>query len=462
MDDMKKRIVLMVLASLTCTGIYAQRYFEANDIRYKVITDADEASTYGTVSVAKPEAGEYMDDIKIPNVVKESDDQYADAYKVIGIDEDAFVGTEHLESVELPSSLETIGKGAFKNSSIKKIIIPVGNLSEIGESVFEETKLKSIQLPTTIKRIGDRAFAYCFDLVDVVLGEGLTDLGKESFKCCYNLKNVSLPNSLRLIGDDCFCFCYCINKLIMGPNIKRIGNYAFYVCMSLRHVDLPEGLKEIGKGAFAKSGLFDIKIPESIRIINESVFANSMLHSVLLSQSLRSIEDGAFLGLYLNEPVIIPKGTIVAQDAFEKTIYNASVVQSEKIKYLKSHQKELIKVSVNNEDIRITRGDAIANRLPKFLVIIKGIAYYFNIIPTNSNEYGAMGMCGIQFSTVEGRGESFLSYTHCELSGDIIIPDIIEIKDGMWKGKYIVTEVGEVMEGRAVKSIRMPLLTKIQ
>lgn len=143
---MKNRFAFFVLASFMCSTITAQRYFEANDIRYRVITDADEASTYGTVSVAKPEVGEYEDDIKIPNVVKESNDQYADAYKVIGIDEKAFSNMNNLKSVELPPTIESIGKDAFECSiGLKRVIIPVGNLTEISSGAFYRTGLVDIQ-----------------------------------------------------------------------------------------------------------------------------------------------------------------------------------------------------------------------------------------------------------------------------------------------------------------------------
>jgi len=461
---MKKRFAFIVMTSFMCSSISAQRYFEANDIRYRVITDADEASTYGTVSVAKPEVGEYEDDIKIPNVVKESNDQYADAYKVISIDEKAFAGAKYLESVELPPTIETIGKEAFMKSSLKKIMIPVGNLTEIDESVFEETKLKSLEIPTTIKKIGNRAFANCFDLADVVVGEGLTDLGKESFMCCYSLESVSLPNSLRIINDDCFEYCYRVNKLTLGTNLKSIGNGAFYYCMSLRHVDLPEGLKEIGEGTFAKSGLVDIKIPESIREIKKNAFANSMLRSVSVPQRLRSIEKGAFYGLFLNNSINMPEGANVAQNAFDNTVFDAEALQNERKKYLKSHQKDIIKEIVTDKDIQISRGNG-GEMGQEFLIIVKGIAYCPSIIPLNDNEIGTMCMCGDSYSVVIGRGgDSYGPQMKSEmLEGDVVIPDIIEIKDGLWKGKYVVSNMN-VMDIRdpsykfRIKSARFPVI----
>lgn len=461
-NKMKKRFAFFIMTSLMCNSISAQRYFEANDIRYRVITDADESSTYGTVSVAKPEVGEYEDNIKIPNVVKESNDQYADAYKVISIDEKAFAGAKYLESVELPPTIETIGNAAFKKSSLKKIIIPAGNLTEIEESVFEETPLQSLEIPTTIIKIKKRAFAYCFDLEEITIGEGLTDLGQESFLCCYNLKRVSLPNSLRIIGDNCYQYCYRINKLILGSNLKSIGKCAFYRCMSLRHIELPDGLKEIGEDAFSHSGLIEIKIPESIREVKEGAFSCSMLRSVNLPQKLRTIEGAAFAGLYLNKSVNIPEGTNVAQDAFENTIFDFSTIQNEREKHLKNHQKDIVKEIISNNDIQISRGDG-GDMDQDFLIIVKGLAYCPKIIPSNDNELGALCMCN-DYCVAIGRGNDYSPQMKCEqLKDNLVIPDIIEIKDGLWKGKYIVSTMN-ILDYRdpslkfRIKSVRFPVV----
>lgn len=445
-----KKIAFIILVLFLCNSISAQRYFEANGIRYKVLTEADEASTFGTVSIAKPEVGEYEDDIVIPNVVKESEDQYADVYKVIGIEEQAFSESKYLHSVELPASIENIGKEAFKSSSLTKISIPTGNLTEIAESTFEDTKLISIKIPTTVKKINDRAFADCIFLAEVIIGEGVTDIGKEAFMNCYKIEKIVLPNSLRIIGDCCFIGCFRINSIVCGSNLKRIGRGTFYNCTSLRHIELPEGIKEIGPYAFGSSGLLDIEIPESLREIKEGVFANSMLRSVSLPQQLRIIGKYAFCGLYLNDSIKIPESVDVAQNAFENTSYDINKLQSEKKKFLNSHKKELIKVSLGNENIQIALGER------SFLLIInKNMVFSPITIPANDNEYGTMKMCGIDYRVVSSEEIEIEKYG--DLIGDIIIPDIVEIKDGSWKGKYIITAVGSMKNCYNIKKLRLPI-----
>ena len=454
---MEKKIALFLLVSFMCSSISAQRYFEVSDIRFRVITEADEASTYGTVSVAKPEVGEYVGDIKIPNAVKESNDPYSDAYKVIGIDEKAFAESKYIESVELPASIEHVGREAFRRSSIKKIKIPVGNLTEIEEMVFEESKLESIEIPTTIKKINERAFAYCFDLAEVVIGEGIIDIGKEAFKNCYKIEKVSLPETIRFIRRGSFENCYRINNIVFGANLKSIGDDAFYNCLSLRHVELPEGIKEIGQRAFMQSGLLEIKVPESLMEIKKYVFANTMLRSVSLPQRLRLIEDGAFASLNLNKKVEIPTDAHIAQNAFYNTDFEFGKKQNDWKSFLRNHQKQLIKVAVKDDEVQIIRDGH------DILLVVKGLAYCPSAIPLNSAEYGAMRMYGSSYSAVIGRGDEGLGDAYGpkvrfeEIKGDVVIPDVIEIKDGLWKGEYLITEVGSMEQCRTIKKLRLPL-----
>ena len=321
-DKMKKRIAFFVLASFICSSISAQRYFEVNDIRYRVIADADEASTYGTVSVAKPEVGEYEDDIKIPTVVKETDDQYADAYKVISIDEKAFSNMDNLKSVELPPTIEIIGKDAFECSvGLNHVIIPVGNLTEISSGAFYRTGLVDIQIPSSIKVIGNSAFASCYDLTTVTFNGDITTIGNSAFAKCKGIKQLKLPNTVRLIGEHAFYECENLEEIILGTGIQSLGDYVFEKCEKLKSIELPEGLKNIGKFAFSGTSITEIIIPESIREIKAGTFSSSKLKKIKLPQRLRSIDGDAFFGLDL-EKIEIPATTKIDKDAFRRATIN--------------------------------------------------------------------------------------------------------------------------------------------
>ena len=86
----------------------------------------------------------------------------------MAVDEGAFAGCTELTDVNLPETLESIGKGAFSGcSKFTEIRIPE-KVSEISLDAFEGcTAAKEIRLPAGIKTIGQDAFSGADNVKDV-------------------------------------------------------------------------------------------------------------------------------------------------------------------------------------------------------------------------------------------------------------------------------------------------------
>lgn len=174
--------LIIIATSFFSSHAFSQSIFDYNGITYRILRDADESSTFGTVAVTAKDDGFYEGTIVIPNAVKQSDDEFADAYKVVAIDDFAFKGNPTLKKVVLPMTIESIGNGAFEEcGQLTQIDIPEGSLSQLGESVFAYSGLKSIKLP-----------------------EGITELPRFSFRECRDLEQIILPNTLMKIGISAF------------------------------------------------------------------------------------------------------------------------------------------------------------------------------------------------------------------------------------------------------------------
>ena len=64
-----------------------------------------------------------------------------------------------MTSITIPSSVTTIGYGAFSGNSLSSLTIQSG-VTTIGESAFSSNNLTSITIPSSVTSIGDSAFEY--------------------------------------------------------------------------------------------------------------------------------------------------------------------------------------------------------------------------------------------------------------------------------------------------------------
>ena len=122
-----------------------------------------------------------------------------------GLQEMSFEDCSNFVKVLLPSELDYIGRGAFRNTAIVRFVCP-DSVKTIGGSAFNGCKsLESVTFPEEgLREIGDSAFISCSALESVTFPEGLQEIGSEAFRNCFALESVTLPSSTELIGKKAF------------------------------------------------------------------------------------------------------------------------------------------------------------------------------------------------------------------------------------------------------------------
>ena len=97
-----------------------------------------------------------------------------------------------LTEVSLPDSLITIEQGAFRQSDLTELVVPDSVVS-IGASAFDNTDLAAVRLPESLTSIGDYAF-YSTPLTQVIIPESVQTLGRGAFAAT-NIESVVVPAS---------------------------------------------------------------------------------------------------------------------------------------------------------------------------------------------------------------------------------------------------------------------------
>ena len=143
--------------------------------------------------------------------------------------------------VRLHPSVTEVEDNAFNECRKLREVIFNNGLKKIGMSAFHNTSLSSIILPSTVTKIGDRAFAFndCKQLRDVVFNDGLKKIGQYAFYNCTSLSSITLPSTVTEIDSKAFQGCNSLREVMMHGVPRKVGQYAFENCTALERFTFP-------------------------------------------------------------------------------------------------------------------------------------------------------------------------------------------------------------------------------
>ena len=176
------------------------------------------------------------------------------------------------------------------------VIIPDG-VSEIGYYVFKNCKnITSIKIPDSVKIIGDGAFEKCENLVTVTIPDGVESIGIDAFHGT-KLVCITIPNSVKNINVGAFSGCEKLKKVTLSNSITSINSGVFYGCKNLKSINIPNSVTCIGDATFyGCKHLKKITIPTSVGRVGGEAFADcDMLTDVNMPNPI-IIENNAFFG----------------------------------------------------------------------------------------------------------------------------------------------------------------------
>ena len=93
-----------------------------------------------------------------------------------------------------------------------------------------------LEIPSTVTRIADGAFAGCTSIVSVSIPMGVTEIGTAAFSGCTALQSVLIQESVLDIGDFVFKGCTSMTSVVIPKSVVSIGSGAFRGCSLLTAV----------------------------------------------------------------------------------------------------------------------------------------------------------------------------------------------------------------------------------
>ncbi|MBR5363728.1 MAG: leucine-rich repeat protein [Oscillospiraceae bacterium] len=219
-------------------------------------------------------------------------DQY-DGKPLREVAADAFAGNHFAEEIQLPSSVKKIGDRAFANCSELVRIFATG-AEELGEEAFADCeKLHEVQLADGVKTVGEGAFRGCTALMRLDL-EGLQTLPESVFEDCAMLKTVHLPH-VTVIGENAFRNCIALTEPeIYWQHVTAVGSRAFENCTAWEGDVRFSALETLGTAVFSGDIMLrSVMLPETFTVLPTDCFYRCTGLRQLDLPGITKIESGA-------------------------------------------------------------------------------------------------------------------------------------------------------------------------
>ena len=143
---------------------------------------------------------------------------------VYEISSNCFHENRKIEEVFMPTTIGSIGSGAFSFCENLKVI-NLNDVNYIDTNAFAYSGIEKIVIDN-ISEIGMSAFSNCEKLKEVFIDGDIKEIKSSTFVNCVNLKKVILPDTIEKIGDNAFSGCKKIEEIYI-PNTAKISKYAF-------------------------------------------------------------------------------------------------------------------------------------------------------------------------------------------------------------------------------------------
>lgn len=147
------------------------------------------------------------------------------------------------------------------------VVVLDASVVEIPDMAFVDMPVWRVDASnaSSLSKIGDYAFLGCKQMDEVLLPQGVAQLGVACFSECESLEKIEIPSSVAVLPKYMCTWCGALKEVALPASLKKISAGAFQYCKALESIALPYGLEQVGSNAFAYCGkLREIEFPASV------------------------------------------------------------------------------------------------------------------------------------------------------------------------------------------------------
>lgn len=248
------------------------------------------------------------------------------------IAEDAFMGCYNLEFLQLGHclNLTCIGDSAFGYAyDLKEITLPEGLVTLYGNA-FRGSAITSLSLPASLTELKGELFLQCDALsafsVDadnpaytsvegVLFDKAGTTLLRYPMT---GTAHLILPEQVEVIGEKAFAWNDQLVQVYLPDSITEIRPYAFAYCTALEFLRLPDAVTNLPTGScFGCASLSHIWLPEALTTVGDNALSTASMRLWLYYAGTQAAWDA--LGITTTQPaagvhVNATEDTVMASD----------------------------------------------------------------------------------------------------------------------------------------------------
>lgn len=334
---------------------------------------------------------------------------------------------------------------------------------DTGWGYWTEYGIESLVVGEGITAIGEQTFANMPELTTVILASSVERIGSYSFSSS-NIQSIDAPG-VKVIESYAFAWCDDL-AFVNFDSVTDIGDYAFQSCTALKSISLPS-INRIGYQSFWESGLEEISVGDDFEYMNLS-FENTPFYNAQnvseqpfyvgnylvdvpdgyegvfeIRPGTVSIMDYAFSGCTSIDTVIIPQEiTKIGCGAFSNTYYI----------------EQLIFVGTEEQWNQIAFEEDWDYSLGMYTSTGTYAIYYLdgNYNPTENDEYTE----GLQFQIDYNAGQCYITGFDPNVNADnsskldVVIPSV-------YMGYPVTKILSYAFKGDAITSVKIPASVKV-